>query len=129
MLFGSLSNLYATGVITFWSGMVFGSMMTDADGASYIPRLIWAYVVATTPISVATMPESWLVDKEQHNFATSILAAFAQIGFIFIMVTTIFFRMTGLQLMGVFAITVFACQSINLWLVVRNVVPEEEPEK
>jgi len=100
ILFGGLSSVYTLGLVTVWCCGILYLFVKDATAASLIPRLIWSY-------GVATGPWAYMASKEQTNdgggFASAMSTFLAQVAYIVIMIVIIFFPISLLGAVKIFA--------------------------
>jgi len=81
--FSLLSSIYIYGLISAWSGGVAYYFMRDAHGQSFWPFLVWSYCVAT-------VPWTYMAQRESDSIASTLAAFFAQVAFIVLMIVVAF---------------------------------------
>lgn len=88
--FGFLSALYTITILTLWCIAVLYFFARQASSSSFIPILLWSYVVATGPIS-------WLAQKEAQGGGGEGAAAsafFAEIAYVTVILAVYFFSVS-----------------------------------
>jgi hypothetical protein len=99
--FGALSNLYILAVITAWCCGILFFFVRDVSASTLIPRLLWSYGLATGPW--AYMAEKDARGGELEGFASTLATFLAQLAYLTIMILVIFFPITILDAIKVFA--------------------------
>jgi len=114
---GFISSVYTNGVLTAWCIGILYIFVKDATTSNYIPSLLLAYTVATTPIN-------YMAQKEQQggdgSFAL-ISAMFAQFAFLTTVGALLFFNVTLIHLVIVFA-SVMLLNVISQFVMATNQV-------
>jgi|ERR1700733_447441 len=85
--FAFLGQLYTYSLLSAWCVGVLQIFLANSDTSSKIPLVIWSY-------GVATGPWTWMAQQEQRSGdspGSVLIAFFAQVGFIAMMMMVLFF--------------------------------------
>jgi hypothetical protein len=85
--FALLGQLYTFSLLSAWCVGVLQVFLSMSDSSSKIPLVIWSY-------GVATGPWTWMAQQEQRSGdspGSMLIAFFAQVGFIVMMMMVLFF--------------------------------------
>ena len=96
---GFISSLYTNGVLTAWCISVLYFFAISATNSNYIPILIWAFTVATTPLNYMARKE---LQSGNESYAL-VSAMFAQIAFLITAASLLLFNVSVLDLVIIFA--------------------------
>jgi len=97
--FGFLSSLYQVVAITGWCIFILHSYMQHADRSSFIPLLVWSYVVATGPLRYMAKKEN---QGTKGLTGATLATFFAQVAYVVVMLTLGFLNVTLLDVTLIF---------------------------
>ncbi|WP_454065010.1 hypothetical protein [Candidatus Nitrospira salsa] len=97
----ALSSLYIVMIMTVWCGSVLYFFVARATSESFIPLLIWSYVVALTPWQWMVQKEIQNGDKAADGLVSGGVTFFAQIGYV-VMVLMAYFGTPTMVDMSIF---------------------------
>jgi hypothetical protein len=99
LCFAALSSLYILAVITLWCCGILFLFVHDATASNLIPRLLWSYGLATAPWAYIAGQDA----RSGDAFASMLVTFFAELAYLTIMVLIVFFSITILGAIKVFA--------------------------
>lgn len=119
---GSLNIIYTYIVLAAWCILIMIIFGKRADGNSLIPFLLWAYAVATGPLS-------YMASKEQENEFTAVTCFALQIAFVISMIVILIINPTMLSIFIVFGVVMGISLTLQLILTFSMMRGEAERQR